>query len=92
MGISAGVSPKGRDQQQWIESIYQATVERAKSKGIEMPGYAEFKKSGWLKLSHRPEPVVMLKAFRDDPLANPLATPSGKIEIHSEVVASFKYG
>ncbi len=95
-GIAAemGIEEKfteGRDEQQWIESIYEATVARAKDKGIDMPGYAEFKKSGWFKAEPPIEPVVMLKAFRDDPIANPLATPSGKIEIHSAVVAGFKY-
>ncbi len=82
---------EGRNEQQWIELIYEATVERAKDTGIDMPDYAEFKNSGWFKTEPPVEPVVMLKAFRDDPIANPLTTPSGKIEIHSAVVAGFKY-
>ncbi len=82
---------EGRTEQQWIESIYQATVERCKAKGIDMPGYAEFKKTGWFKPEPPNEPVVMLKAFRDDPVTNPLATPSGKIEIYSAVIAGFEY-
>ena len=90
MGLEAAFT-EGRDERQWIESIYQATVERSRDKGIDMPTYAEFKESGWFKPEPPAEPVVMLKAFRDDPVANPLPTPSGKIEIYSEVVAGFNY-
>jgi biotin/methionine sulfoxide reductase len=34
---------------------------------------------------------VLLKAFRDDPVTHPLPTPSGRIEIYSERIASFGY-
>jgi biotin/methionine sulfoxide reductase len=34
---------------------------------------------------------VLFEAFRADPAANPLQTPSGKIELYSERVASFGY-
>jgi biotin/methionine sulfoxide reductase len=82
---------EGRSEQQWIEWIYQATRERAQAKGMDMPAYAEFRKSGWFKPAAPEQPVVMLAAYRDDPLANPLSTPSGKIEIYSTVVAGFDY-
>ena len=90
MGLEA-VFTEGRSERQWIESIYQATVERCRARGIEMPTWAKFKESGWFKAEPPAEPVVMLSAFRDDPAANPLPTPSGKIEIYSEHVASFNY-
>jgi biotin/methionine sulfoxide reductase len=82
---------EGKNEQQWIESIYHATVERAKGKGFDMPDYDTFKETGWFKPDPPDEPVVMLKAFRDDPVANPLSTPSGKIEIFSSVIDGFNY-
>jgi biotin/methionine sulfoxide reductase len=90
MGIENSFT-EGLNEQQWIKSIYLATVERAKAKGIYLPNYSDFKKVGWFKPESPVESVIMLKAFRDDPVANPLATPSGKIEIHSSTVASFNY-
>ena len=90
MGLQK-IFTEGLNEQQWIEKIYQVTVARCKDKGIEMADYTEFKKQGWFKPEPPEEPVVMLRAFRDDPIANPLPTPSGKIEIYSETVASFNY-
>lgn len=82
---------EGRDERQWLESIYCATRERCRARGIDLPDYAEFRKTGWFKAEPPAEPVVMLRNFRADPDANPLATPSGKIEIFSEVIAGFGY-
>ncbi|MEM7563716.1 MAG: molybdopterin guanine dinucleotide-containing S/N-oxide reductase [Pseudomonadota bacterium] len=82
---------EGRNEQQWLSMIYQETVERCKARDIELPDYSEFKKTGWFKPLPPEEPVVMLRDFRDDPELNPLPTPSGKIEIYSEVVAGFEY-
>jgi len=90
MGIEQSFT-EGRDEQQWIKSIYLATVERAKAKGINLPSYSDFKKVGWFKPEAPVASVIMLKAFRDDPVANPLSTVSGKIEIYSSTVASFNY-
>lgn len=90
MGIEESFT-EGRNEQQWIQAIYEETVLRAREKDIDFPDYKDFKQKGWFKPEPPPEPVVMLKAFRDDPKANPLPTPSGRIEIYSEVVAGFKY-
>ena len=90
MGLEAEFT-EGRSEREWIESIYADTVERCRAQGIELPDYAAFLERGWHKVEPPDDPVVMLKAFRDDPEANPLATPSGKIEVYSETVAGFGY-
>ena len=38
----------------------------------------------------KPEPIVKLADFVEDPVANALPTPSGKIEIYSETLAGFE--
>jgi len=89
-----GVEPsftEGRSEAQWIKSIYMATVARSKASGVDLPSYTDFKKVGWFKPEAPIKPVIMLQDFRDDPTANPLPTPSGKIEIYSAKVASFGY-
>ena len=75
----------------WQRKIYTQTVERANAAGIEIPPYETFLEDGWFKLADPLKPTIMLEAFREDPVANPLATPSGRIEIFSQTVADFGY-
>jgi biotin/methionine sulfoxide reductase len=90
MGVEAEFT-EGRSETGWLEWIYETTLQRASESGIDMPGYEKLKRDGWFAPTPPEEPVVLLKAFRDDPEANPLRTPSGKIEIFSANVASFGY-
>ncbi len=52
-----------------------------------MPDYEEMKTTGIFKKKCPEEHYVAFRAFREDPQANPLKTPSGKIEIYSERLA-----
>lgn len=90
MGIEDAFT-EGRDQHQWQRWIYEETARRASNTGVEIPDYDSFRKEGWFKLDDPAEPTVMLSDFRADPLANPLATPSGRIELFSATVAGFGY-
>ena len=80
-----------RDEEAWLQALYAETRDKAKSVGIELPEFDEFKLRGWFENSKPREPQVLLKQFRDDPETYPLKTPSGKIEIFSERVAAFGY-
>jgi len=90
MGVEEAFT-EGRDEAQWLEWIYNATRDNASKQNIDVPEYQAFKTKGWFKPTEPAEPVVMLKAFRDDPETNPLSTPSGLIEIYSPTIASFEY-
>lgn len=72
---------EGRTHDEWVQFLYE---EGAKA-DPDMPSWEEIKQQGVYKRAL--DPVVGLKAFRDDPQANPLGTPSGKIEIYSEQLA-----
>jgi biotin/methionine sulfoxide reductase len=57
-----------------------------------MPGFDDFWKDGFFRLPTPTEHQIMFAAFRADPDRCPLKTPSGRIEIFSEKIASFGYG
>ncbi|HDS6767253.1 TPA: dimethyl sulfoxide reductase anchor subunit [Escherichia coli] len=71
---------EGRSQHEWIKYLHAKTKER----NPEMPDYEEMKTTGIFKKKCPEEHYVAFRAFRVDPQANPLKTPSGKIEIYSE--------
>lgn len=81
---------EGRTQRQWLERLYADNRERVAALGIELPTFAEFWEQGLVSLAQHDQEHVMHEAFRRDPEANPLRTPSGKIEIFSERIAAFK--
>jgi biotin/methionine sulfoxide reductase len=85
------VFTEGRDAGQWLRLLYEESRPRASSFSIELPEFEQFWRDGLIEVDYPPDETVLLKAFREDPLANPLQTPSGKIEIFSETIAGFGY-
>lgn len=74
---------EGRTQHEWVRYL----CEQTKTRNPDMPSYEEMKTVGIYKRKCPDEHVVAFKDFRKDPEANPLKTPSGKIEIYSEQLA-----
>lgn len=82
----------GRSEMEWIEQLYQETRARGIEHGLLMPAFQEFWAGEQLTLVNQlKDTPFALERFRTDPDAHPLPTPSGKIEIFSEVVAGFGY-
>lgn len=74
----------------WLRRMYEDSAETAAAgAGIELPDFDAFWEMGVLDLTQHDAPVVMLEAFRQNPDAAPLMTPSGRIEIASERIAGF---
>ncbi|MDP5327483.1 MAG: molybdopterin-dependent oxidoreductase [Paracoccaceae bacterium] len=82
---------EGRSAAEWQRWIWDDSRQRASQDGIELPDWDSFQQNGWFKVPEPNKPTVMMEEFRNNPDANPLATPSGKIEIFSEKIASFGY-
>lgn len=72
---------EGRTTGQWLEYLYQDL----RLKETELPDYETFKAAGIYRYQHHPGRIAF-KAQREDPEQNPFPTPSGKIEIFSEMV------
>lgn len=78
----------GLNEDQWLRDMYQRTASRVKTLGYPaLPDYETFLDKGFVKLPAPAVASVSLKAFREDPDAFPLPTPSGRIEIFSETIA-----
>lgn len=74
----------------WIDCLYRGYQERFP----ELPDLAELKTRGLFTLDDReeaPRPHALLDVFAANPQEHPLSTPSGRIELHSETIAGFRY-
>src|SRR5699024_2227689 len=74
---------EGRDEMEWIKSIYQESQNNAKQEGVKLPSFREFWEGGRpinVESQMQTEENEMSK-FRRNPYQFPLPTPSGKIEI-----------
>ncbi|MGG7518743.1 molybdopterin guanine dinucleotide-containing S/N-oxide reductase [Allorhizobium undicola] len=80
---------EGRTVRQWLEHLYGQTQAGLAEKGLPAPDFNEFWEGNGLLMPQKPDDGGYLRAFRNDPDANPLPTPSGKLQIYSETIASF---
>src|SRR5690606_25918195 len=82
---------EGKDERAWLEQLWGELRRSLATAGITAPGFAEFWAAGSFEVPDRETDRVLLDAFRADPAAHPLRTPSGKIELSSETIAGFGY-
>ena len=82
---------EGRSARQWLQHLYEPTRRALLERGIDAPDFDRFWKAGELTLPTLPWSGGIVRAFRRDPDAAPLPTPSGKVEIASTTIAGFGY-
>jgi biotin/methionine sulfoxide reductase len=82
---------EGRDTMGWLAHLYDESRPRALAAGIELPPFEQFWRDGRFTMPPPDEEIVMMRAFRHDPVAHPLKTPSGRIELFSSTIAGFNY-
>jgi biotin/methionine sulfoxide reductase len=76
---------------EWLRHLYDVWRQRVAEHEIEVPSFDAFWEAGHAEVAVPDQPFTMFAEFRADPAAHALATPSGRIEIFSERIASFNY-
>jgi biotin/methionine sulfoxide reductase len=82
---------EGRTAVDWLRHLYDEWRGKLAERGRAVPGFDEFWASDGLELPVASEPQVAFADFRADPEGHPLTTPTGKIEIFSETIGSYRY-
>ena len=82
---------EGRSAHQWLQHLYEPTRRALLDREAQAPDFDEFWEMGELALPTLPWDGGIVRAFRRDPVAALLPTPSGRIEIASTKIADFGY-
>ncbi|MEL7026993.1 MAG: molybdopterin-dependent oxidoreductase [Pseudomonadota bacterium] len=81
---------EGKTIDDWLHQLWGETVQRGAEHGVTLPDWETFIASDDIARVPDPSPnQVFLSDFRKNPDAHPLPTPSGKIELFSEVIDRF---
>ncbi len=80
-----------RSERQWLELLYEQSRSKLEAMGEPAPAFDEFWEAGYVRTPATPDTGGVMAAFREDPEGHPLGTPSGKIQLSSEKIASFGY-
>lgn len=75
---------EGRTEGEWIRHLYEGDRERSTG----LPTFDQLLEEGLAWRADLTEPFVALADWRSNPVAHPLDTPSGKIELFSEQLAA----
>lgn len=85
---------ENKSEMDWLKSFYQDAFDAARKNRVIMPKFEKFwedNKPITFTATEKAKKWVRYEQFRNDPLLNPLGTPSGKIEIYSDTVAKMNY-
>jgi biotin/methionine sulfoxide reductase len=81
---------EGRTIVDWRRLLYTEWRGRLAAGGVDVPDVDEFERLGEIELPKRGDHVTFAR-FRADPIGSPLSTPSGRIQLFSDVIAGFGY-
>jgi biotin/methionine sulfoxide reductase len=87
----AEVYTQGRDETAWIKRIYERWCDGARTNRAALPDFDTFWREGYFEIPKAGEEYVLFADFRSAPEKHRLRTPSGKIELYSERIATFGY-
>lgn len=79
---------EGRDEDQWLKKAWDEIVTKLAKRGINPPDFDTFWDEGYFRMPEPASDYVMFEKYREDPDANLLKTPSGRIELYSALAAA----
>jgi biotin/methionine sulfoxide reductase len=82
---------EGLDADQWVRKLWAQTQAVAQSHGDTLPDWEDFIAGDIITLRDPAPRQILLGTYRSDPQRHRLPTPSGRIELYSEVIAGFGY-
>ena len=84
---------EGKDEMAWLQEMYATAQKQGQARGLTVPDFQTFWDREYLSFPDDPGKLntVAYSDFVANPALNPLGTPSGRIEIYSEKIASFNY-
>ncbi|MEM8988082.1 MAG: molybdopterin-dependent oxidoreductase [Pseudomonadota bacterium] len=82
---------EGKTDMEWIKDIYAKSCAMSEQAGVKLPAFETLWSEGAFTFPPPEGSYSLFKAFRQDPAATPLPTPSGRIELWSDEIASFGY-
>lgn len=85
---------QNKTEMDWIAEFYDKAFEQAKKTNLSMPNFRKFWKENkpiTFDVPYENTQFVRYADYRDDPILNPLGTPSGKIEIYSKTIEKMNY-
>ncbi len=88
------VFTENKTEMEWLNGFYKEAQAIGRQNRIAMPNFSYFWKQNKLiemKWNANNAKFVRYQAFRDNPIMNPLGTPSGKIEIYSQTIEGYNY-
>lgn len=84
LGIQEAFREGHASKEDWLKDMVKSSQEAYP----DFPSFEEFREKGIYR-TFSDKPMIPMAGFMEDPVANPLGTPSGKIEIYSETLANW---
>ena len=81
----------GKSSEDWLQDLWGQMKDTAQARGYDLPDLDGFLSGDIITFDDPAPEAVFLSEFRSDPVRHPLKTPSGKIELFSEVIDGFGY-